>query len=147
MKKMLVAMLTVAVLMVCGFIIAIPIVNDNVAEKTAKELVKIPMPEGTEYIESKSRAGKLVGNGNGMQYFGAILIQSELSLEELQEYYSNYADSEWECIVEQQRDNEISVIEHGSLAFESEIMGDKFFVVYSWGSNDSIFNEFDIRGH
>ena len=122
MKKMLVAMLTVAVLMVCGFIIAIPIVNDNVAEKTAKELVKIPMPEGTEYIESKSRAGKLVGNGNGMQYFGAILIQSELSLEELQEYYSNYADSEWECIVEQQRDNEISVIEHGSLAFESEIV-------------------------
>lgn len=147
MKKMLVAMLTVAVLMVCGFIIAIPIVNDNVAEKTAKELVKIPMPEGTEYIESKSRAGKLVGNGNGMQYFGAILIQSELSLEELQEYYSDYADSEWECIVEWQTDNEISVIEHGSLAFESEITGDKFFIVYSWGSNDSIFNEFDIRGH
>ena len=147
MKKMLVAMLTVAVLMVCGFIIAIPIVNDNVAEKTAKELVKIPMPEGTEYIESKSRAGKLVGNGNGMQYFGAILIQSELSLEELQEYYSDYADSEWECIVERQTDNEISVLEHGSLEFESEITGDKFFVVYSWGSNDSIFNEFDIRGH
>ncbi len=147
MKKMLVAMLTVAVLMVCGFIIAVPIMNDNVAEKTAKELTEIPMPEGTEYIENISQAGKLVGNGNGMQYFGAILIQSELSLEELRAYYSNYADSEWECIVERQTDNEISVIEHGSLAFESEITGDRFFVVYSWGSNDSIFNEFDIRGH
>lgn len=147
MKKMLVAMLTVAVLMVCGFIIAIPIVNDNVAEETAKELSEIPLPERTEYIERVSSAGKLVGNGNGMQYLGAILIRSELSLEDLQTYYLGYADNEWECIVELQKDREVAVIEHGRLEFETEITGDEFFIVYSWGSNDSVISEFDIRGH
>lgn len=40
-------------------------------------------------IESLSQAGKLTGNGNGMQYFGAILIRSELSLEELETYVAN----------------------------------------------------------
>ena len=34
-------------------------------------------------IESLSEAGRLTGNGNGLQYFGAVLIRSELSLEEL----------------------------------------------------------------
>ena len=48
-----------------------------------KELCETPLPEKTELIESISRAGKLTGNGNGMQYFGAILIRSDLSLEEL----------------------------------------------------------------
>ena len=50
-------------------------------------------------IESISRAGKLTGNGNGMQYFGAILIRSDLSLEELDAYYSRYRSNEWECLV------------------------------------------------
>ncbi len=147
MKKILYIVIAVVLLAICSLLIASPLVNDAVAKMTAKELIEIPTPDGTEYLESVSRAGKLVGNGNGMQYFGAILIRSDLSIKELQEYYSGYADNEWECIVERQTDREIDVIEHGSLQFETEVSGAGYFIVYSWGSNDSVTHEMDIRGH
>lgn len=147
MKKILLGILAVALFFVCGLLIASPLVNDSVARKTASELSKIPVPENSEYIESVSRAGKLVGCGNGMQYFGAILVRSELSLETLQEYYSEFAEYEWECIVKPQRGSQIDVIEHGSLKFETEAGNEGYYIVYSWGSNDGITGEFDIRGH
>ena len=53
------------------------------------------MPERTEIIDSVSLAGKLVGNGNGVQYFGAILLKSKLSLNDLEDYYSVYQKNEW----------------------------------------------------
>ncbi len=71
-----------------GGVISIPLINNHTAYKVEKALCEIPLPEETELIESLSQAGKLTGNGNGMQYFGAILIRSELSLEELDIYYS-----------------------------------------------------------
>ncbi len=129
------------------FAISIPLVNDNVAENTAENLEEIPLPENTQYIEKVSLAGKVVGNGNGMQYFGAILIKSGLTVEELQRYYSGYAENEWECIVERQNKKEISIVEHGFLEFQTNISEDNYYIVYSWGRNDSIFHEFDLRGH
>ena len=98
-------------------------------------------------IESLSQAGKLTGNGNGMQYFGAILIRSELSLEELDAYYSDYRSNEWECLVETQEGQSIEVIDHGTLQFAKEIKDSGYYIVYSWGSGNSLLEELDIRGH
>ena len=56
--------------------------------------------------------GNLTGNGNGMQYFGAILIRSDLSLEELDAYYSDHRSNEWEYLVEIQEGQSIDVIDH-----------------------------------
>jgi len=128
-------------------IIAVPITNNNVAKETAKRLVDTPLPEQTEYIESAYLAGKLVGNGNGMQYFGAILVKSELSLEELNEYYKDRAQNDWEFIVAKQAGNNIAVIEHGELSFQSDIVSDGYYIVYSWGNSNNIFSELDLRGH
>ena len=147
MKRILIAIASAVFVAILSFIIAVSIMNDNFAKKTASDILSVPLPEKTTYIESISLAGKLVGNGNGMQYFGAILIQSELPLDTLQTYYSNYADNEWTYIVEPQLDNKIKVIEHGYLNFGSDINGDGYFIVYSWGDTDSIFVDFDIRGH
>ena len=125
---------------------SVPFVNDQVARKTANELEEIPLPEQTECIEKISRAAKLVGNGNGMQYLGAILIKSELSLEELKEYYSRY-----DVTVRNQTGKRIEGMNSGSLGFTSEINGDNFYVVYKWGNNDyplhGFYEDFDLRGH
>ena len=83
MKKILKILCVIAIIAVILFVISIPIVNDMSAAKVEWDLKKLPLPEQTEFIESTSKAGKLVGNGNGMQYFGAILIKSELTLDEL----------------------------------------------------------------
>ncbi len=129
------------------FIIAIPIANDRAAAKTAERVLEIELPEATEYVESFSKAGKLVGNGNGMQYLGGILIHSRLTLEELQAYYAPYAKSEWDCVVERQTGREIQFVEHGTVSLRTKPDGDGYFIVYSWGSGPSLFQELDLRGH
>ena len=112
------------------FMISIPIVNDNIADKTAERIQQIELPDNTQYLETFSKAGKLSGNGNGMQ-----------------SYYSRYAKNEWDCIVEKQTDQNISFIEHETVSLNSDINGDTCYVVYSWGDNDSLYSELDLRGH
>lgn len=146
MKKLKVVGILTAVVLIGGSL-SIPLVNNFIAYKVEKALCEIPLPEKTELIESLSQAGKLTGNGNGMQYFGAILIRSELSLEELDAYYSDYRDHEWEYLVEAQEGKTIEVIDHGTLQFTEEIKDSGYYIVYSWGSGNSLLVEWDIRGH
>ena len=147
MKKILVIIVLTAAIIFLSVLAAAPIVNDTIAKKAANELAQFPLPNNTELIESIYKAGKLVGNGNGMQYFGAILIKSGLSLEELKEYYLKFAKDEWECMVERQIDTDIKIIEHRKVTFKTNVEGDNYYIIYSWGSNNTIFHEFDIRGH
>ena len=71
-------------------LIALPIVsyfgivvtNNSIANNIEKSLVEYKLPTNTELVDSISIAGKLTGNGNGMQYMGAILVESELNEEE-----------------------------------------------------------------
>ena len=146
MKKIKLVGILAAVVLI-GSVISIPLINNHTAYKVEKTLCEIPLPEETELIESLSQAGKLTGNGNGMQYFGAILIKSELSLEELETYYSDYRSNEWEYLVEIQEGQSIKVIEHKALQFSEEIKDSGYYIVYSWGSGDSLLQELDMRGH
>ena len=146
MKKLKLVGMLVAVVWIGG-VISISFINNNIAYKVEKELCETPLPEKTELIESISRAGKLTGNGNGMQYFGAILIRSDLSLEELDAYYSGYRSNEWECLVETQEGQSIEVIDHETLQFSEEIKDSGYYILYSWGSGNSLLEELDIRGH
>lgn len=82
-----------------------------------------------------------------MQFFGGILIESQLSLEELKKYYSDYSKNEWSFIVDKQNSNEIEEIEHGKLNFDSSVYTSHSFIVYSWGNGVAPFCEFDLRGH
>ncbi len=130
-----------------ALIAAIPAVNDRAAAETAERILEIQLPEATEYLESFSKAGKLTGNGNGMQYLGGILIHSRLTLEELRAYYAPWAQSGWDCVVERQTGQELPFVEHGAVSLHTRIDGDGYFIVYSWGRGPSLFQELDLRGH
>lgn len=147
MKKILTAIVLIPILTFLFILIAAPFINDGISKKTANELADYPLPGDTELIESVAKAGKLVGCGNGMQYFGAILIKSELSLGELSDYYNSFSENRRECTVEHQTANNIQVLEHAQLNFKTDIDGDNYFIVYAWGDNQTIFHEFDLRGH
>ena len=130
------------------FALSVPIVNNITAATVLSDIKNIPLPENTEYVDGISAAGKLTGNGNGMQYFGAILIKTDLSLDELNSYYSDYRENEFRLLVEKQESGEIAVIEHGSLVFESELSQDEnYYIVYSWGDGIDLFAALDLRGH
>lgn len=147
MKKLSVTVILIIFIGLLAVLAASPVINNRMAKNTADKLVDLPLPDDTEFIESIYRAGKLVGNGNGMQYFGAILIKSELPVEKLKEYYLSFAGNEWECMVEKQTDADIKIIEHAQLTFKTDVKGDGYYIVYSWGDNNTVFHEFDIRGH
>ncbi len=142
MKRMI---LVLIVVIFAGFVLSIPLVNNSSAKKIEKQLVEIDLPDNTEIIESLSKAGKLVGNGNGMQYFGAVLIQSEKTLDELSAYYSQ---KYMNMIVEEQKTQEIQCIEHGKISFKTHISdAEDYYIVYLFGAGISPFSELDIRGH
>lgn len=125
-----------------------PAINDKSAESVRDTLEDTPLPPDTELIDTVAKAGKLTGNGNGMQFFGAILIESSRSLDELESFYSNYRQNEWEYLVERQEGQAIRQIEHGNLAFTAELAPtENYYIVYSWGNGVEPFAYLDIRGH
>ena len=82
-KKLLVVIIFIVVISISLFVVVIPLTNNHYAKQVEKELRETPLPEKTEIIDSVSLAGKLVGNGNGMQYFGAILLKSKCKFQSI----------------------------------------------------------------
>lgn len=137
-------MIAVAVFLLVVALV-IPVGNNVVALGVENELKGQALPPQTELIESTSLAGKLTGNGNGMQYFGAILVRSDLTEEELSEYYP-------ECTVEAQTASTATVeaMNNVDLAFYHDVTGEDYYVVYTWGSAPAALRfilNLDIRGH
>lgn len=130
------------------FIISRPI-NDKVAYNIVKELKQLPLPENTTVVEEKAIADRLCGNGDGVQYFGALLLKSELSLEDLEAYYSQFGGGMYSNIVEHQYDKTIKQDElalHQENAFNTSIDDENYYILYTWGNYDSIFTYLDPRG-
>ena len=131
----------------------INISNDEIAKKLEKKLLSTDLPNNTEIIDSISVSGKLVGNGNGMQYFGAILIKTDLSKNDLDEYYNQFRENEWSYIIVAQKSSKIEVIEHGNYKFNkynplNNAEKEKYYMIYSWGvSKNNFLQETDVRGH
>ena len=119
------------------FFASIPWVNDFIADNVRKDIVGIELPEKTELVESLSRAEKLVGNGNGMQYLGAILIESELSVNELKEHYAGY-----------EIDDAVGFIQKVGVSFDANMFESQdYYVIYGWGKGVEPFAFLDIRGY
>ena len=133
------------ILLVVIFAVSVPLINDFSAKNVENSLLEIALPENTQMVESVSKAGKLVGNGNGMQYFGAMLIKSEQTLEELTAYY---ADVNAEIVVKAQTSQEIACLEHAQLSFTAEITEEEnYYIVYLFGEGIAPFSQLDLRGH
>lgn len=139
-----VTMVFIAVLLLF-FAVVVPIVNNAIALGVEKDLKKLSLPEKTELVESTSLAGKMIGNGNGMQYLGAILIKSDLSLDALQAYYADYDGT-----VEPQLNADVRVAMNKELSFRHAEYGVGYYVVYRWGDAPDWIQDWldtDLRGH
>lgn len=104
--------------------------------------------EGIEIIESQQTYGKLNGNGNGINYFGAVLLKADStdSLDKIVSKLSNKYD-----IVEYNRQTSSQIdsylLEHKSLSFDKSINPDEeYYCIYYFHSSDKS-NSFDVAGH
>ncbi|WP_339290161.1 hypothetical protein [Paenibacillus sp. FSL E2-0201] len=150
MKKTFIIILIIAVVALILPIVSTPFINNYIAYSTKKNLMELSLPDKTERVDALSSAGKLMGNGNGMQFFGAILIKSEQTLEQLNNFYAKYRENDWSYIVEKQVSNNIAFIEHRDLKFKALKADEKlvnYYIVYTWGSSNYPLSDLDIRGH
>lgn len=151
-KNIIIILLLFLCIVVFLFIIlhfSISISNNNISKNIEKELKSIPLPNNTELLDSISVSGKLTGNGNGMQYLGAILIKTELNKEDLENHYKNYRKSKWNCLIKKQNTEKIDIIEHGNYSFKNfnNNEREKYYIIYSWVNSKNEFLNSDIRGH
>lgn len=157
MKKIKVFIIAIAIWCALSpflFYSAIVITNNCIANDVEKKLVKCSFPENTQIISSISVAGKMRGNGNGMQYMGSILVRSDLSKEQLLAYYNAKIDG---VEVEKQKDAYIDFIHSPSRFYN--VPNDMDFencysIIYIEYDADNYFNglitellNIDIRGH
>ncbi len=77
------------VLLVVTLFIVSPILNNITLSSFSKQIYECPLPKNTLLIEAEAVCGKLNGNGNGMDFFACILIKSNMSIEQIKQYYKD----------------------------------------------------------
>ena len=132
--------------------LAAQVANDASARRVEKTLLALPLPEDTEVLASISAAGKLTGNGNGMQYLGAALLESDLEEEALASWYGELSETEEAAgmvlYLEPQEGLRIRQAEHRRLSCAAPEEGSNpRYILYAWGEGIPLFSEMDLRGH
>ena len=117
--------------------VVLPIINNGVAlgiENDLKE--ELAAEEHLEIVDSISVAGRLSPFTNDMQYFGAVLVKSDLSEAELEAYFEETLfDKRYNCTYEKQASAEISLKKTHNLAELSfdTIPEGTCYIVYRYG--------------
>ena len=87
-KRILFAIvLALLVLLVVTLFVVSPILNNITLSNFSKQIYNYPLPKNTVLIEKEAVCGKLNGNGNGMDFFACILIKSDMSIDQIKDYY------------------------------------------------------------
>ena len=73
-KRIFIILLISIIVLPVILYVGIVVINNSIADKIEKNLSVCELPKNTELIDSVSIAGKLTGNGNGMQYMVLFLF-------------------------------------------------------------------------
>lgn len=140
------ALAGVVVFVLVGVPVAITLVNDAAARRVEAQLLELRLPDGAELLDSMSQAGKLTGNGNGMQYLGALLIKSDEDATELRRFYEEVEDESGLQIAVTPAQDVQGL--HGVGGFLADEGIEGTFVIEAWGDGPGwFFEDFDLRGH
>lgn len=100
---------------------------------------------GIQVMETQAVYGKLNGNGNGSQFFVALLVEAgeaelEKLVEQLDEKYDTvgYARQTGTLV-------DVKYLEHDSVRYETKVVSDRYYTVYLY--SDQGGNPLDIFGH
>ncbi|MDD2648807.1 MAG: hypothetical protein PHI27_09540 [Eubacteriales bacterium] len=150
--------LTVAACLAALFLLlytCVVIANNRISHELERRLKACPLPEQTELIDSASFAGKMEGNGNGMQWFGVLLINSKLDRDELLDYYSAALSPEDGCLLRVSRQETPYIFDGANVKFDGFTDGISAYQVNlskdSAVGTETSFWEWllnsDLRGH
>lgn len=144
-SRSIVVFIVICIGLIALFVVNIfipPLMNDFAAKQDMNRIKNLPIPEQTEISETFYLAGNLNGNGNKMQYYGAILLHSDLSIEDIEEHYSAYRKGKYDLLVQKQESQNLGEIER-NFGFDDTIDADvsdgKYYLVYTWGDGIAPF--------
>ena len=152
-KKICIIIVTVLLVLIASYS-SIVIANNIVAKNLEQDLLDCAIPVEIHIIDSVSIAKKTSGNGNGMQWHGALLVKSELTKDELTAYYENLITDDNLCISVSAQDSPL-VFEQYKYHFKYYDPIDFYYCVMLSknsisGLETSFFEKilnFDVRGH
>ena len=147
--------LIVVLILIALFHAVIYVVNNHIAKQLESELLNCPLPPNSELIDSVSVAGKMEGNGNGMQWFGIILIRSEKNEVDLLQWYNSHEKTDVSDEIYVIRQKSPEVFEFRNYHFNNFSGEDLCYQIQLFrdsavGTESSIWKSllnFDLRGH
>lgn len=156
MKKILTAAVIVLLILAigAGTVYAAAYFKGNKNEKNLDELMEvfsgtISDHADADIIEAKSAYGKLNGNGNGVQYFGSVLIRKD-SVKDIDSLVEEL-DGQFEIVeycAQEGADISSKYLEHQALRYDSPIDADSEYIsIIFFNSSHSDSDLFDIAGH
>lgn len=137
-----------AILLPIAVLCSINAINLRLMQQEMLSIIK--QSEDVTILDDACVYGKLNGNGNGINYYGAALItsESEAALEEL----VKTLDDRFEIAgydLQNGKQVESKYLEHRSLSFAYNdfLGGQKYYIVYFYNSQSNLSNPFDLAGH
>lgn len=102
-------------------------------------------------VETKSVYGKLNGNGNGIQYFGAVLVRRDSAEAEDLDELIRWLGEDFEvveCCAQENSDITSKYLEHQTLKYKTAISpDDDFITIWFYNSYYPDSDQLDIAGH
>lgn len=130
-----ITMVTIALILLFWALV-LPIINNAVALGVENDLKEeLAGEEHLTIVDSISAAGRFSPFSKEMQYFGAVLVQSNLPQAELEAYLEeSLFYKRYNCTVEKQTSAAVSLknFAFGDLAFD-EFPEGTCYIVYRWG--------------
>ena len=142
-KRVVIAVVVAAIVLIA---VAVPLVNNACAAANRKQLETLSLPAGTARVETISYTGRLIGEGDGVQFWAAMLIESTQPFAQLESYYTSLG-----CFIQKQRGVTVDRVDnnvlHAEMSFDTILDADKtYYIVYKWGKGIPPFTWLDIRG-
>lgn len=152
-KRTVLIMIVAMLLLPFAVYSVVVIANNCIADGIERDLRSVELPPNTTLVESFSIAGKMFGNGNGMQYIGVILVKSELPLEDLEAHYQSKGECIGEYISVRKQDGSAWLGVHTFMNFDTDA---NYYAIDCMKTNMSHYEDsgfiwklldIDLRGH
>lgn len=143
--KVLIALILLAVI---GCAISGVVVDNFTSMNVETSLKSIPLPENTTVDASISRTGKLTSDYGPLEYYGAILLQSNQSLGGLRSYYSTKAPEDLDVKIvslKNVKQSELKDLDPDLRFSHHDNSPDNYYILYSFAEGQDPFPKFDYR--
>lgn len=135
---------------IVGGLVAGYVVDELISKNIESALNDITVPANTTVDSSISKTGKITNQDGGLQFYGAILLQSNEKLGTLRSYYKSHAPQGIDLEVINLADSKKIFGENmpSELRFGyHDKAPENYYIVYAWGEAQLPYTMLDFRSY